>query len=177
MEIQKEVVLKRVILSELEQLQSIAQTTFLQAFEADNDADDMKAYIEEAFSLTQLKKELEHPESRFFFAVHKNKVIGYLKVNWGTAQTEHQLNDALEIQRVYLLADFHGKKIGRLLMDKALEIAKEQKLTNIWLGVWEENSKAIRLYKKYGFEVYGTHHFYLGDDLQTDLVMKLELKD
>lgn len=175
MEIQKEVRLKRVSLSEVAQLQSIAQTTFLQAFGADNDPDDMQAYIREAFSLKQLKKELEHPESRFFFALYENQVIGYLKVNWGKAQTEYQLENALEIQRVYLLQDFHGKKIGQLLMDKALEIAREQKLSSIWLGVWEENKKALCLYEKYGFQVSGTHQFLLGEDLQTDLVMKLEL--
>ncbi len=176
MKIHKEVTLKKVTIEELEQLQSISQTTFLQAFEADNDPGDMKAYVEEAFSLAQLKKELEHPESRFFFALHKNQVIGYLKVNWGAAQTEHPLEHAMELQRIYVLADFHGHKIGQLLMDKTLEIAREEKMASIWLGVWEENIKAVRFYKKNGFEVFGTHQFLLGEDLQTDLVMKLDLQ-
>jgi ribosomal protein S18 acetylase RimI-like enzyme len=177
MSIQKEIVLEEVTSPRLAELQAISQTTFLQAFGADNDPDDLKAYMEEAFSLAQLKKELENPESLFFFALYKNKVIGYLKVNWGAAQTEYQLDHAMELQRIYVLEDFHGKKIGQLLMDKALAIAKEQKLSNIWLGVWEENKKALHLYEKNGFEVVGTHQFLLGDDLQTDLVMRLDRKD
>lgn len=177
MNIQKETVLKKVTTADLEELQSISQITFLQAFGADNDPEDMAAYMRTAFSLPHLRKELENPESLFFFAIYKKQVIGYLKVNWGSAQTEYQLDHAMELQRIYLLEDFHGKKIGQLLMEKALAIAKEKKLRSIWLGVWEENTKAVRLYEKNGFEVCGTHQFLLGDDLQTDLLMKLDLKD
>jgi ribosomal protein S18 acetylase RimI-like enzyme len=177
MNIHEEVVLKEVTLSGLSELQSISQTTFLQAFGADNDPDDMKAYMEEAFSFRQIKKELENPESLFFFALYRNQVIGYLKVNWGAAQTEYQPDHAMELQRIYILEDFHGKKIGQLLMNKALEIAKEKQLRYIWLGVWEKNTKALGLYKKNGFQLVGTHQFLLGDDLQTDLVMNLDLKD
>ncbi|MFK8104694.1 MAG: hypothetical protein AB8G15_19375, partial [Saprospiraceae bacterium] len=47
----------------------------------------------------------------------------------------------------------------------------------LWLGVWEENQQAIHFYKKHHFQVFGQHHFQLGDDLQTDLEMKLVLKN
>jgi diamine N-acetyltransferase len=67
---------------------------------------------------------------------------------------------------------YHGKKVGQLLYNKALEIAKRQKKSLIWLGVWEENPKAIRFYEKNGFVAFDKHIFKFGEDEQTDVMMK-----
>jgi ribosomal protein S18 acetylase RimI-like enzyme len=104
------------------------------------------------------------------------KVIGYLKLNMGGSQTELKDNDALEIERIYVLKDFHGKKVGQLLFDKAITIAKEQQVAYVWLGVWEENKRALQFYTKNGFVEFDQHIFVLGDEAQTDIMMKLELK-
>jgi hypothetical protein len=49
-------------------------------------------------------------------------------------------------------------------------------LSHIWLGVWEENHRALKFYLKMVF-LYLTNMFILGDDKQTDLLMKLEIKN
>lgn len=98
-----------------------------------------------------------------------------MKVNFGNVQTELKDNSALEIERIYVLKDYHGKKIGQKLYEKAIEIAKEKDAKYIWLGVWEENHRAINFYQKNGFEVFDKHIFVLGNDEQTDIMMKLKL--
>ena len=103
-------------------------------------------------------------------------MLGYLKLNMGESQTELKDNDALEIERIYVLKDFHGKKVGQLLFDKAITIAKELQLAYVWLGVWEENKKALQFYTKNGFVEFDQHVFVLGDEAQTDIMMKLALK-
>jgi ribosomal protein S18 acetylase RimI-like enzyme len=82
---------------------------------------------------------------------------------------------ALEIERIYVLKDFHGKSVGQVLYNKAIDIAKEKKTKYVWLGVWEENPRAISFYKKNGFVEFDKHIFILGDDEQTDIMMKLIL--
>jgi len=47
----------------------------------------------------------------------------------------------------------------------------------VWLGVWEENQRAINFYKRNGFKEFGKHSFIVGDDEQTDLMMKLLIRD
>jgi len=42
--------------------------------------------------------------------------------------------------------------------------------------VWEENPRAINFYKKNGFVEFDKHIFVLGDDEQTDIMMRLDLK-
>jgi ribosomal protein S18 acetylase RimI-like enzyme len=103
-------------------------------------------------------------------------VIGYLKLNMGASQTEVKDNNALEIERIYVLKEFQGKKVGQMLFDKAIKIAKEHHIAYVWLGVWEENKRAIQFYTKNGFVEFDQHVFVLGDEAQTDIMMKLQLR-
>lgn len=111
----------------------------------------------------------------FFIAWDEGSAIGYLKVNTAQAQTDMHEEDSLEIERIYVLNAYHGKKVGQLLYDKAVEIAVQLGKTSVWLGVWEENPRAIRFYEKNGFVAFGTHLFKLGDDEQTDIIMRKPL--
>ncbi|MBP7822091.1 MAG: GNAT family N-acetyltransferase, partial [Saprospiraceae bacterium] len=104
-------------------------------------------------------------------------VIGYLKLNFGSSQTELQDEKALEIERIYVSKEYHGKSVGQLLYDMAIQIAKQKNADYVWLGVWEENPRAINFYKKNGFVAFDKHIFKLGDDEQTDIMMKLKLNN
>ncbi len=170
-----EVTIRKVDLKDLSLLQTIGRQTFAESFAKDNTAADMEQYLNDKFSAEQLRKELEHPESQFFFAEVEGEVIGYLKINTGTAQSEQVLESALEIERIYVRAAYHGKGIGKRLFDKAFAIVQVEALRVIWLGVWEKNPKAIRFYERQGFVVFDKHLFMLGKDEQTDFLMKLEV--
>ncbi|MEM9361749.1 MAG: GNAT family N-acetyltransferase [Bacteroidota bacterium] len=170
------VTLKKVNLKDLAELREIAMLTFEETFAPDNTTEDMVKYLQDGFSTEKLKAELMDSNAQFYFASHHEKAIGYLKINTGESQTEIKDKNALEIERIYVLKEFQGKKIGQLLYDKAMEIAKAKKVEYIWLGVWEKNPRAIRFYEKNGFAEFGQHLFQLGSDLQTDLMMKLNLK-
>ncbi|MBN1651261.1 MAG: GNAT family N-acetyltransferase [Bacteroidales bacterium] len=155
------------------ELQKIGKNTFYETFVDTCSPTDMHIYLEEQHALNRLNAELENPESQFFFAERENRIVAYLKVNWGKAQTESKLPKALEIERLYVLAEFQGLKIGQLMMDKAIEIAKAMSRDFVWLGVWENNFKAIRFYEKLGFSVFDSHVFWVGNDPQTDVLMKV----
>jgi ribosomal protein S18 acetylase RimI-like enzyme len=74
-----------------------------------------------------------------------------------------------------VLKNYHGKQIGQMLYDQAIQAAREKNADYIWLGVWEENPRAISFYRKNGFVEFDKHIFKLGDDEQTDIMMKLKL--
>ena len=98
--------------------------------------------------------------------------MGYLKLNGGNSQTELKDERTLEIERIYVLSSWYGKQVGQLLYNKAIEVALELNADYIWLGVWEENQRAIRFYERNGFVAFDKHIFRLGDDEQTDIMMK-----
>ena len=157
-------------------LQQIGRQSFSETFAESNSAENRAKYLEEAYSYEKLSAELNDPNSIFYFAMMDQNVIGYLKLNFGASQTELKDNNALEIERIYVLKEFHGKKVGQLLFDKAIKIAKEHHVSYVWLGVWEENKRALQFYTKNGFVEFDQHIFVLGDEAQTDIMMKLELK-
>ncbi len=169
------IVFKRVQQNELHALHKIVVETFESSFAHLNDPNNFEAYVTEKLSDVQLGKELSNPSSLFFFLVLDGKVSGYLKLNHLTAQTEQYIPNALEVERIYLLPHCQGMGIGKLMIDKAIEVAREERYTCIWLGVWQKNEGAIRFYKREGFEIFGEHIFMMGSDAQTDLMMKLEL--
>jgi diamine N-acetyltransferase len=167
--------IKKIGLTEIEQLQIIGRQTFLETFAQGNTEENMQKYLQEGFTVDKLTNELTNPYSEFYFALLDNKVVGYLKINFGQAQTELKDQKALEIERIYVLKEFHGKKVGQILYDKAFDIAKQTSADYLWLGVWEENPRAINFYKKNGFVEFDKHIFKLGNDEQTDIMMKLYL--
>jgi ribosomal protein S18 acetylase RimI-like enzyme len=167
--------IKKIGLTEIEQLQIIGRQTFLETFAHGNTEENMQKYLQEGFTVDKLTNELTNPNSEFYFALLDNKVVGYLKINFGQAQTELKDQKALEIERIYVLKEFHGKKVGQILYDKAFDIAKQTSADYLWLGVWEENPRAINFYKKNGFVEFDKHIFKLGNDEQTDIMMKLYL--
>jgi ribosomal protein S18 acetylase RimI-like enzyme len=165
----------RVTPSDIEPLLGISRQTFTEAFSADNTEENMQKYLAESLSLEKLSAEVNDDNSMFYFAVSDNKPTGYLKLNFGTSQTELKADKALEIERIYVLREYQGQKVGQQLFEKAMQVARQAAADYVWLGVWEHNAKAIGFYRKNGFVEFGQHVFRLGDDDQTDIMMKLSL--
>lgn len=171
------IVIKKVLPDEVIALQKIGRQTFKETFAAGNTEENLTKYLEEGFSSEKLLGELTDQNSEFHFALHEDVVIGYLKLNFGDSQTELKDDKSAEIERIYVLQEYQGKKVGQLLYEKALQIANAYKADYIWLGVWEENPRAIQFYKKNGFTEFDKHIFKLGEDEQTDIMMKLSLNN
>ena len=163
--------IKQCTIDDLKPLQDISYVTFNETFKNQNSPENMKAYLEKAFNLEQLEKELSNPFSKFFFAYVNDEVAGYLKVNTNDAQSEEMGTESLEIERIYIKSEFQKHGLGKLLYNKAIEIALEHNKEKVWLGVWEKNENAIAFYEKMGFVQTGAHAFIMGDEEQTDFIM------
>jgi len=151
------IILKKVEIADADILLSYSKKTFYEFFAHLNDPANMEVYSAVAFA----------PQKIF-----EDKIAGYLKVNFNNAQTEFKDKNALEIERIYVSGEFHGKHIGKQLLNFAVETAINKHFDYVWLGVWEHNYKAIGFYEHNGFETFSSHEFMLGDDEQTDLLMR-----
>lgn len=155
----------------LRELQDISYETFNETFKDQNTPENMNAYLEQAFNIKQLEKELSNRSSQFFFVYFNQEVAGYLKVNRNDAQSEKMGDETIEIERIYIRSKFQKHGLGRFLLNKVIEIATESHIRKIWLGVWEKNENAIAFYKKMGFVQTGSHSFFMGDEEQVDFIM------
>jgi len=186
--------IRQVAVEEASILQSISIETFVDTYGLANTRDDMNQYLAENFSIPKLEEELKDQQSKIFFALPdigsidiittrestgkvelNNEPIGYLKLNLHRKMPGTNDQTGLEIARIYVRKKFQGMQVGKLLFNTTIETAKKYMHNYIWLGVWEKNPNAIKFYEKMGFYHAGRHTFKLGQDIQLDVIMKLDL--
>ena len=120
------------------------------------DFEEIKENLQEEFdefwTPNILKSELESNLSKYVVAKQNEKIVGFAGVII--------LPDDVEITNIVTKKDERKKGIGKLLLDKLIEIAKQTGKDNISLEVNEKNIVAINLYKNAGFQEVGIRKKY-----------------
>jgi ribosomal protein S18 acetylase RimI-like enzyme len=166
---------RRATSGDVKVLQNLGIRTFYDTFAEVNTKADMDHYLEKNFNDAQIALELSDTGNTFFIAEADGQPAGYAKLRKGTTPSELQGVNAIELERLYVAREFLGKRVGQIVMDRCLTAAREWGFNTVWLGVWENNHRAIAFYLKCGFEKFGAHAFVLGNDLQTDHMMMKKL--
>ncbi len=153
----------------------LSRETFYDSFAAQNTAENMAKFLDEQFTREALMAEVGSKNNIFLLAYIGEEVAGYARLREQNQPPELKDAVAIEIARIYATTSSIGKGVGKILMEKTLEIAADLKKDTVWLGVWEHNQRAIEFYTKWGFKKFATHVFMLGDDPQTDWLMAKKL--
>lgn len=156
-------------------LAKLGSKTFGDTFGVDNTPENMAAYLANSFSPEKQAAELAEPGTIFLIAEIEGSPVGFAKLHLGKPSKSVKAKSPVELERIYSLHDWIGRGIGAALMRACLDEAKKRGHDVIWLGVWEHNPRAQVFYGKWGFVKVGTQTFQLGDDLQTDFVMRKKL--
>ena len=158
-------------------LSKIGFQSFDEAFSdhPENHPDDMRIYMDEAFSVSTISKDLEDAKTIYLLAEYEGEAAGYAKIKLDTREDCISGENTIELCRLYVLDKFIGKGIGKSLMLEFFKIAAKEDRDTAWLGVWEFNYRAQEFYKKFGFEKCGEHVFQLGSDPQIDWVMQRKI--
>ncbi|MEP7075138.1 MAG: GNAT family N-acetyltransferase [Acidobacteriota bacterium] len=170
--------IRHATLEDAKPLTDLSYTTFWDAFahHPKNAPDDLAYYMRQAFTVTQITGELEHPDSKFLIAEIDGELAGYAKLILNNIEPGIVAEKPIELSRLYSQQKFLGQGVGQSLMDACFGLAQEKRFDTMWLGVWEFNPRAQRFYEKNGFRFVGKHTFLLGSDPQTDLLMQKEIR-
>lgn len=168
--------IKTCTLTDLTILQKLSIETYTDTFAKFNTASDLEDYLNKAYNTAQLTQELTAENTHFYFLYLDKQLAGYLKINILDSQSEAMGNDFLEIERIYIRKQFKRRGLGKLLLEFALEKAKQFNKDKVWLGVWENNLPAQKFYQFMGFKRYSSHHFVMGTSVQTDYILTKELR-
>jgi len=169
------VIIKPILIHEVDQLRQIAIKTFVDSYAHLNDPTSFQEYISNAFGIEKLTLEMQNEESFYYFVLLEDDIVGYLKLNVGSSQTEDYNEDYLEVERIYLDVQYQRKGIGERMIKFAIQKGIEFQKSKIWLGVWDQNPKAVLFYKRMGFEKTGSHIFKFGDEDQMDFIMEMKI--
>jgi len=83
--------------------------------------------------------------TKYFIYIEKSNIIGI--VNY------FDLIDRFELVYIEVIEKYRNKKIGSLMLEHLIEIGENKSINNITLEVKIDNTKALMLYKKYGFSI------------------------
>ncbi len=154
---------------------SLGIRTFRDTFDEVNTPENMMLYLNGTFTQKKVLEDFLEQGAVFFIAEQEDEPIGYARVRRSPTPSELGNVKAIEIERLYADKKYLGKRVGYLLMSECLQYARDNDFQVVWLGVWEHNARAIAFYKRWGFEQFGDHIFMLGNDAQTDILMKKTL--
>jgi GNAT superfamily N-acetyltransferase len=170
------IAIERVDVSGAESLTRLAARLFVQTFGAENTPDNMRLYLASAFSPEAQSAELSDPDRAIWTAVSETgDAIGYAMLRRGTRAPGITGERPAEVQRIYADLEWHGRGVGHALMNACIAQARAWQCDELWLGVWEQNPRAIAFYEKTGFRAVGRQTFMLGRDVQHDWVMAFPL--
>lgn len=158
-----------------ELIADMSRQTFYDTFASQNTKEDIDKFMNEQFTRKALIEEVGAKNNIFLLAYDEGKPVGYARIRENNNPPSLGSSNAMEIARIYAATNAIGKGIGKMLMQKCIEIAKARNRELVWLGVWEKNQRAIDFYTKWGFEKFADHDFVLGNDVQKDWLMKKKL--
>ncbi|MBS1682835.1 MAG: GNAT family N-acetyltransferase [Bacteroidetes bacterium] len=156
-------------------VRQLAIEVYTDTFATQNTKANMDAFFTESYSIEKFNSEFNEPDSVLYVAVDDLKIIGFLRLRRHNEVDGQLGKNHIELQRLYIHRDYQGGEASRLLMEEALNYAKQRNFEWLWLGVWEKNFRAQKFYARWGFEKFSEHIFHMGEDPQTDWLLKLKL--
>jgi diamine N-acetyltransferase len=163
--------LRQALDRDAEALARFAAEVFAEAFGAQNNPDDLAAYLAEAFGPEVQAAEIADPSYRTLLLEVGGELAGYAQLRRRPAPPCVTTPAPVELKRFYLAAGHRGEGLAARLMEAAAGAAVSLGGRSIWLGVWEENPRARAFYRKCGFEDVGSQIFVVGTDPQRDRVL------
>lgn len=156
-------------------LAELGGTTFYDTFRSFHTEEDMQQYIKKAYSVELMNENLSKDSIQYFIVFDDEKPIGYVKLIKNVTHDKLTTEKNIELEKIYVLKNYFDKKVGKELMTEAINYSRENNFETLFLGVWQENARAIAFYKKFGFETFTLRTFQLGKTLCDDFLMKLML--
>lgn len=164
-------VIRRATSGDAEALAVLAEKTFRDAFAGANDPTDMDEHCRTSFSPSIQREQILDPLIVTLVAIDpRGHMSAYAQLRPGPP-AQGSAPDPMELWRFYVDAAYHGRGLAQQLMEATLDAAAKGGAETLWLGVWEENGRAQKFYRKVGFTDIGSHTFTLGRDPQTDRLM------
>lgn len=135
--------------------------------------EDLRGYLTENFGEAIQRAEIVDPAMRYRLAFEDGRIVGYCRMGALTLPVDEP--NAVELHRLYVHERVKGAGVAAVLMDDAIDWAKAQGARAMYLSVWENNARAQRFYRRYGFEHHGEWDYMVGRVADRDLIWRLAL--
>jgi GNAT superfamily N-acetyltransferase len=156
-------------------LADLGARTFRETFEGICSPQDLASFLKAAYGEAQQCTELVDPARPAWVLELDGVPAGFLQLRLGHREPCVTGQRPVELQRIYVLRSVQAGGLGAALMQTALDQARSWSADVLWLGVWENNAKALAFYARWGFHAVGEHAFNIGAQVDRDLILAKEL--
>jgi len=144
-------------------ISSIGKKSFHDAFMPTfNRYEDLVDYLDYTYNVEKIADSITKSNNVFFVALYNNKLAGFAKVKKQSLNKQIIGSRQMELQKIYVLKEYHGAGVAAALLHSVVELAKIIHPDCIWLDVYVGNKRGIGFYEKKGFEKFGIHSFKIG---------------
>jgi diamine N-acetyltransferase len=170
--------IRLVTFADLELLHKICCEAYSQNFYNHWEPGGLEYYLKKSFGYDVLTAELNDKGIQYYVAFLGNEPVAFMKLNLLPNLTGQNMDTDIELDKIYILPQCKGMKIGKKLIDLAFDIAEKNGKEIIWLSVIDTNKGAISFYEKMGFQFHsGTRldYPYFKEELKGTWRMYLKL--
>jgi len=154
----------------------VARRIFTDTFGARYDPSEFAAFCDAVYRPGgSMERDLAAPDIHWKVALYRGDPIGYAKLTPLRAPAIDAAPEAMELQQLYVLADWHGSGVAETLMQWALAKAAEHEASELYLTVFDHNERAKRFYARHGFADVGHCTFRIGDRIDEDRIWRRRL--
>ena len=162
-------------LADARQISKLGQITFRETYETDYNVVQVNTYIDAVYSVDLIRRELEDENNLFLLSIEREAIVGFAKLSFDSDLVADSSVAAVELERIYFIERVIGRGYGRALLNACIIEARSRNCSELWLAVWEGNSRALKFYEANGFQKVGSRVFDFAGELQTDIVMSLAI--
>lgn len=170
-----EIRIRQATINDSAKLAEVGAITFYDTFHMFHSAEDMQKYISGTYNEDKVKGNLQNPSIMYYLAEQDGKAVGYLKLLLNVEIEQMKGERVMELEKIYVRKEWLGAGVGKRLMQQAIAAAVQEKCDWLFLGVWQDNHRALDFYKKFGWAICGNRQFTLGDTICDDYLLKLKL--
>jgi ribosomal protein S18 acetylase RimI-like enzyme len=157
-------------------LRAMARACFADTFSRFYDPQPFAHFLDEVYGdAGHMARDLLDPDIEWFAAATGEAIIGYAKLRPLAAPAPRPRANALELQQIYVLREWHGRGIAERLMGWALDRSRALGAPELYLTVFDHNERAKRFYARHGFVEVGRCTFRLGDRIDDDRIWRKRL--
>lgn len=167
---------RRATAQDAKTLAVLAEKTFRDTYTHFNTPENMQAHCEKSFGEPIQRAEIEDPRRESWIVERDGQLVAFAQLILDAPCPSVDDARGIEILRFYVDASLHGTGLAYRLMDDLVARATELGAGVLWLGVWDQNSRAVAFYQKCGFNHVADKTFKLGDEVQRDFVMSRALR-
>ncbi|QCX41008.1 GNAT family N-acetyltransferase [Aureibaculum algae] len=146
-----------------ELIAKIGKKSFLESHGNSASTEDINSFVSKTYTTKHISKEFENTKIQYHIIYFNDKAAGFSKIEFSTPNKDINELNVTKLDRLYLLKEFYGQKLGSKFFDFIIQLSKKNNQKGIWLAVWEENERAIHFYTKIGFKIAGKYNFKLSE--------------